>query len=72
MSKVRKCIAVASLATSAMLGTAGYTFLSGGDSSAAFPPPGQCKNLNGNCNGNSENAPPKCDDLPAGQQKKCA
>lgn len=38
---------------------------------AAFPPPGQCKNLAGECAGQSEFAPPKCADLPAGQQKKC-
>jgi hypothetical protein len=39
-------------------------------SAAGAQPPGQCKQVNGNCNGKSEEAPPKCAEFPAGWQKK--
>jgi len=39
-------------------------------SAAGAQPPGQCKNVNGNCNGKNEEAPPKCAEFPAGWQKK--
>ena len=58
-----------SIVIATCVGVGGFA-LSVGEASA-FPPPGQCKNLNGNCNGQSESAPPHCAQLPAGQQKKC-
>ncbi len=39
-------------------------------SPAGAQPPGQCKKINGNCNGNSEEAPPHCAQLPPGWQNK--
>jgi hypothetical protein len=39
-------------------------------SPAGAQPPGQCKQVNGNCNGKSEEAPPKCAQFPEGWQKK--
>jgi hypothetical protein len=39
-------------------------------SAAGAQPPGQCKQVNGNCNGKSESAPPKCAQFPEGWQKK--
>jgi Spy/CpxP family protein refolding chaperone len=39
-------------------------------SAAGAQPPGQCKKINGNCNGQSEEAPPHCAQLPPGQQAK--
>ena len=49
----------------------GGTVIGSAGVASAFPPPGQCKNVNGQCNGQSESAPPHCAQLPAGQQKKC-
>jgi hypothetical protein len=37
-------------------------------STAAAAPPGQCKQVNGNCNGNSDT--PHCDQFSYGWQKK--
>ena len=39
---------------------------------SAFPPPGQCKKVRGECHGQSENAPPHCAEFPKGQQKNCS
>ena len=39
-------------------------------SPAGAQPPGQCKQVNGNCNGQSESAPPHCEQFPPGWQKK--
>jgi Spy/CpxP family protein refolding chaperone len=39
-------------------------------SPAAAQPPGQCKQVNGNCNGQSESAPPHCEEFSNGWQKK--
>jgi hypothetical protein len=39
-------------------------------SAAGAQPAGQCKKVNGNCNGKSEEAPPHCEQFPAGWQKK--
>ncbi|HKF90993.1 MAG TPA: hypothetical protein VKC52_05885 [Acidimicrobiia bacterium] len=39
-------------------------------SPAGAQPPGQCKKVNGHCNGQSESAPPHCEQFPAGWQKK--
>jgi hypothetical protein len=71
MSKVRRYVAIAALAAGSAVSTGGVALVTTGGTVGAFPPPGQCKNIGGNCNGNSENAPPHCAQLPAGQQKKC-
>jgi len=60
---IRRVAVAAALISGGVVSTAGVA--------SAFPPPGQCKNVNGNCNGQSESAPPHCAQLPAGQQKKC-
>jgi hypothetical protein len=37
---------------------------------AGAQPPGQCKKVNGHCNGQSESAPPHCEEFSPGWQKK--
>ena len=63
---MKKKICTVALALSAAL-PAAFVVTS---SPAAAQPPGQCKQVNGNCNGKSEEAPPKCAEFPAGWQKK--
>jgi hypothetical protein len=59
------------LSVALFLGLTGGTVGVTATAAAAFPPPGQCKNVGGHCSGQSESAGPHCAELPAGQQKKC-
>ena len=63
---MKKKICTVALALSAAL-PAGFIATS---SVAGAQPPGQCKQVNGNCNGKSEQAPPHCEEFSAGWQKK--
>ena len=63
---MKKKLCGVALAVSAAL-PVGFVAMS---SPAAAQPPGQCKKVNGNCNGKSESAPPHCAEFPLGWQKK--
>jgi hypothetical protein len=63
---MKKKFCAVAVAFSAALPTA-FVALS---SPAAAQPPGQCKKVNGNCNGKSEEAPPHCEEFSFGWQKK--
>jgi hypothetical protein len=63
---MKKKLCTVALAVSAALPAAFFATAS----PAAAQPPGQCKQVNGNCNGKSEEAPPHCEEFSFGWQKK--